>query len=238
LLGCIDGIFDRSLYKVGRGGLYGAGYGLAGGIGGLLLGELVLWLLEGGMVGRASGWLFFGLAVGSSEGLANRAPKKISYGALGGTIGGALGGALFEWLRGAFGSYMLSQALGLLILGACIGSLIGVVEDILRAAWLMVLTGRQEGKEFTLAKAVVTIGSSERCDVALFYDEGVAARHAQISCRRGAFVLSGLPGSEGNIAVNSHVITGPYVLQNQDHITLGQTPLLFQCRQKADVIRR
>lgn len=231
-MGSIDGLFDKSLFKIGRGSFYGAQYGLLGGVAGLLIGELILWSMGGGILGRAFGWLCLGLAVGMSEGMANKAPRKTSYGATGGAAGGFLGGAIFEFLRGSFGSYVFSQALGLVILGACIGSLVGLVENVLRDAWLMAITGRQEGKEFTLAKDVVTIGKDERCDVTLFYDEKITPQHAQIARQNGQFVLQGLPGSEGKVSVNNQVIPSSQVLQNNDRVRVGDTTLLFRWKER------
>ena len=227
-IGCIDGLFDRSVYKILRGSWYGAQYGLLGGVVGLLLGELILWSLGGGILGRACGWTCLGVAVGMSEGIANKARRKTSYGSVGGAAGGFLGGASFEFLRGMFGSYALSQALGLILLGACIGSLIGLAENILRDAWLMVTRGRQEGKEFTLAKETVTIGSDERCDVALFHDAKIAARHASISRRDGQFILT----QEDRVEVNAQPIKSPYVLQDDDQMAIGDTRLVFHSKER------
>ena len=235
LMGCIDGLFDKSLFKIGRGSFYGAWYGLLGGMIGLLAGEFILWAMGGGILGRACGWLCLGLAVERSEGVANRARRKISYGAIGGSAGGFLGGAIFEVLRGSFGSYAFSQALGLIVLGASIGSLIGLAEDILRDTWLMVIHGRQEGKEFTLAKDKVTIGSDERCDVALFYDDKIKARHAQIVRQKGQSVLQGLPGAQERVLVNDKPVFSSHVLQDRDQVTIGNTRLLFRLKQKGAV---
>jgi hypothetical protein len=232
--GCIGGVeggLDRSLLKGSRGAIYGGLYGLLGGLVGLLIAELALWMMGGGILGRAVGWAFLGLGVGISEGLANRAPKKISYGAIGGTLGGFLGGAIFEFLRRSWGSYALSQALGLMILGACIGSLISLVEDILREAWLSVISGRQEGREFTLAKETTLIGRDERCDVALFGDMRIEPQHAEITRVQNDFILSGLPGSGERLWVDDQLVTGPRPLENHQRITVGDTRLLFRWKE-------
>lgn len=232
LMGSIDGVFDRSLYRAGRGAFYGAEYGSIGGIAGLLIGELTLWFMGGGLLGRATGWLCLGLAVGISEGIANKAPRKASYGALGGSLGGFLGGAIFEFLRGSFGSYALSQALGLIILGACIGSLVGFVEEIFRDAWLMVISGKQEGKEFTLAKNVTTIGRDEKCDVALYHDPKIALQHAQIARKGGQFILNSVSGPDRKVSVNGQVVSASATLKNNDRVTVGDTSLLFRWKEK------
>ncbi|MHB9075837.1 MAG: FHA domain-containing protein [Desulfobaccales bacterium] len=234
-IGCIDGIFDRSLAQGVRGAVRGVGYGAVGGVAGLLIGELVLWVIGGGIGGRAVGWAIIGLAVGITEGVANRASKKINYGLIGGTLGGFFGGAIFEFLRQNFGSYAFSQALGLIILGACIGFLIGLVEDILRVAWLMVINGRQEGREFTLAKKTNLIGRDENCDVPLFGDAEVLPQHAQIRVEPERFILFGLKDAAGKLWVNEHLITSEVALANNDRLKVGNTKLVFRWKEKIKV---
>lgn len=227
LIGSIDGIFDSNVPKLSRGALYGSSYGLLGGVLGLLLGELILWLLGGGILGRALGWMLLGLAVGISEGAASRAPRKMSYGALGGAIGGFLGGAIFEIFRASLGSYGFSQAIGLMILGASVGSLIGTVEDILKEAWIKVVRGWQEGKEFSIAKNVSSIGSHELCDIALFRDPKIAKRHAELRHGKNGFALNSLVEDSHTLLINGQPVTGAQALNNKDRIQIGDTVLLF-----------
>src|SRR5262249_56953135 len=92
--------------------------------------------LLGFMLGRGLGWMFLGIAIGISEGIAARSLGRMSYSTLGGAVGGFVGGALFglfyhvlviqrERTEGAGGH--LWAALGLVILGACLGSLSALV---------------------------------------------------------------------------------------------------------------
>ena len=228
----VDGVFSRSVKRAMMGGYYGAFSGAIGGAIGLLFGELALFLLSGGILGRASGWLFIGLAVGISEGMVNRSRRRSSYGAIGGALGGFIGGAVFESLRQVSSSYLLSQALGMIILGACIGSLIAIVQDVLKQAVLKVQKGRQEGKEFPLFQERALVGSAERCDIGIFGTPGVAMEHAEIRQEMDDFLLKDLGQSPEGVLVNDQRLTQEHRLKNGDEITVGKAVLLFSRKRK------
>jgi VWFA-related protein len=228
----VDGIFSRSARRMMRMGYYGALFGTIGGAIGLLVGELFLFLLSGGILGRAVGWMFIGLAVGMSEGIANRSRRKISYGGIGGALGGFIGGSVFESLRQVVSSYLFSQALGMVILGACIGSLIAIVQDVLKQAVIKVLKGRQEGKEFPVFQERALIGSAERCDIGIFGTPGVAQEHAEIRREREHFLLRDLGASPEGILVNDQRVTQEQPLKDGDQIQVGKAVLLFSRRSK------
>ena len=102
----VEAMRDRSLVRFCRLASYGLILGGLGGALGMLVGEGVNLLVArmvgadqggagyvvGGMVARGLGWMFLGLAVGVSEGIAARSLGKFSYGTLGGAIGGFVGG--------------------------------------------------------------------------------------------------------------------------------------------------
>ena len=46
---------------------------------------------------RSLGWMFLGLAIGASEGIAARSLGKFSYGTIGGAMGGALAVPCLGW---------------------------------------------------------------------------------------------------------------------------------------------
>jgi Inner membrane component of T3SS, cytoplasmic domain len=217
--------------RLARGAVYSAGAGLIGGPLGLLLGEAVLWMFGGGIVGRAAGWLCLGLAVGVGDGMArNSTTRQISYGALGGAVGGFAGGAAFELLRGSLGNDLVSQALGMLILGGFIGGFIVTAQIVLRDAWLMVISGDREGLEFTLGGDEVMIGADRGCDIVLPRDGHLLGRHARIARRGGGFRFTPMPGAEAGTLVNNQPAAAPIQLHNKDRITLGGTKLLFRCK--------
>src|SRR5947209_2008863 len=142
----VEAIRDRSLVRFCRLASYGVVLGAVGGALGMWLGDRVNFLLVsklgagqsggpslvhllGTVLARGLGWMFLGLAIGVSEGIAARSLGKLTYGTLGGAVGGFVGGAVFALFyqttiekgpaadAGSFGG-----ALGLVVLGACIGS--------------------------------------------------------------------------------------------------------------------
>src|SRR5438874_1507735 len=72
-----------------------------------------------------------------------------------------------EWLP------RTALAVGLAILGLCIGLLIGLAQVILKEAWLRVESGFRPGRELILSKTDTTLGRAESCDIGLFGDPEV-----------------------------------------------------------------
>src|SRR5207253_9296026 len=101
------------------------------------------------IVARSFGWCLLGIAIGASEGIAARSLGKFSYGTIGGLLGGFIGGLLFELFiylsRQTDASTYLGNAVGLIILGACIGSLSALVQTVFLPANVKVMRGWQEG---------------------------------------------------------------------------------------------
>jgi pSer/pThr/pTyr-binding forkhead associated (FHA) protein len=122
--------------------------------------------------------------------------KRAVQGLIGGTLAGALGGVVFDpisrytapviqQLRGdAMGSTtevgIVGRAVLALMLGALIGLFIGLVERFARSAWLRLILGRNEDKEWSIDAPITTIGRGERAAVPLFGDPNVFPIHAQI----------------------------------------------------------
>ena len=232
-IGAVDGLtLSRSWRRLGRGVLLGSLIGLVGGLVGLVIGEAIFKLAGGGVWPRAIGWALFGLLVGTSEGRAQRSRAKTSYGAVGGLLGGLVGGSTYERLSTLLRavthdrelSLTVGSAVGLIILGACIGSLIGLVEDILRKAWLKVVLGRLEGRTFTLTRQETRLGKADDCDVVLLGDEGISPHHAVIEQTQKTFVLRPL---EQPVLVNRQPVGQSHLLQHGDRIQLGKTQMIF-----------
>src|SRR5262249_8896204 len=128
-----------------------------------------------------------------------RMPARIRYGAIGGLIGGLLGGSTNERLTSLLtarpedraAAQAWAGAIGLILIGLCIGALIGLVESLLRVAWGTFLHRRFEGQSRTLdpARTVTTLGSSDACHVILRGDRSVADVHAEITTANGVFTL-------------------------------------------------
>src|SRR5262249_59309263 len=106
-------------------------------------------MVLGVMFARGLGWMFLGMAIGVSEGVAARSLGRFSYSTLGGAIGGFLGGALFglayHLTKDQGGAVAVWTMLGLVILGACLGSLSAVGAGMFQPASGKGIGGRQGG---------------------------------------------------------------------------------------------
>lgn len=187
------------------------------------------------MVARMLAWALAGMAAGLGQGITLRSKRLLTYGFLGGVIGGLLGGLLFDpidivILGGDRVGAEASRAIGLTVIGAAVGAMIGVVELLARDIWLRMTEGPLAGKEFLIFRDVMNIGASPRSEIYLFNDGGVAPTHAQLR----------VIGDETEIAardrlrpvlVNGHGILNAR-LRHGDRITIGSTSFVFEQRQR------
>jgi Inner membrane component of T3SS, cytoplasmic domain len=244
-----DALRDRSALRFFRAGTYGLLLGAAGGALGMVVGDVVHhrlielrgtgrpgdWsTLLGAMQARGFGWVLLGVAVGFSEGLAARSFGKMSYGMVGGALGGFIGGALFglavEATRGREVQGPLWGALGLVILGAMIGSLSALVQAAFEPASVRVVRGWQEGREYSLARSDNLLGRDEHADVALFRDMRIEKRHAVIRRRGKRYVLENRDAPAAQTRVNGDPVSRSCDLRDGDRIELGGVVLRFQLR--------
>src|SRR5438876_292688 len=160
-----------------------------------------------GALGGLLGWMLFGVFGEKSPTgeyvvlfLTQHDLNMILGGAI---IGGFVGGALFELFyaeaRSAPGGtdYFWS-AMGLVILGACIGSLSALVQAAFQPASVRVLRGWQEGREYPLEKPASLLGRAEHADIALFRDMSIEKQHAYIRRVNEQYVLvnNGAPAAQ------------------------------------------
>jgi Inner membrane component of T3SS, cytoplasmic domain len=248
----VEAIRDRSLPRFCRLACYGVLLGALGGALGMVVGELVNYKLVqylgaaregavevlrqvGTMLARGLGWTFLGVAIGVSEGIAARSLGKASYGTLGGAIGGFVGGSVFGlFLLKTAGDSAWShlwEALGLIILGACIGSLTALVQGVFQPALVKVVRGWQEGREYPLDKANNWLGRDEQADIALFRDMKVEKKHALIQ-REGPnrFILVNNNAPPEHTRVNDEPVPHVRDLHDGDRIQLGNVVLRFHTR--------
>jgi hypothetical protein len=243
----VDAILDRSLVRFCRFASFGAILGALGGAAGYWVGDWVNYVLVqwvgaeqnllvqvSSVLARGFGWLLFGLALGVSEGMAARSLGKMSYGAIGGSLGGFIGGVVFAWLMLVLNkedaSYVWGQAIGLVILGACIGALTALVEEVMKPAAIKVLRGWQEGREYPLVKKASVLGRDEAADVLLLRDMKVEKRHAIIQRQGNRFLLVNNNAPPNQTLVNEEPVAGTAELQDGDRIQLGGVILRFLMR--------
>jgi pSer/pThr/pTyr-binding forkhead associated (FHA) protein len=228
-LGVIEGLSLGHNQHTWQGARLGALAGLIGGGSGLLIGEIAFGLF-GGFSGRIIGWGLFGLAVGFGASWSGHSFARVRNGVIGGCLGGAVGGGLYEMV-----TTLLPQSVGrgiaLALLGAMIGLGIGLVSELLKRSWLMIIRSQsrqaREGKEYQLTKPRTTIGRAEESDIGLFGDQGVANLHTFIDRQKSTFVLA---RGEGFVRVNQTPVTQPVTLKNGDRIEVGGTLFLFRER--------
>jgi hypothetical protein len=252
----VEAIRDRSWLRFVRLASYGVILGAIGGAVGMLVAERVNYLLVGGIgairgnvlkfmgtvLTRGLGFLFLGMAVGASEGIAARSLGKLSYGTMGGTLGGFLGGCLFGLVylitleKG--GNPAFAGAAGLVIMGACIGSLSALVQGVFQPASVKVLRGWQEGREYPLDKVDSLLGRDEHADIALFRDMKVEKKHAIIQRDSGRYLLLNNGSPAEFTRVNDVAVPQLCELHDGDRVQLGNVVLRFQMRAAQNRLRR
>jgi hypothetical protein len=214
--------------------------GLFGGMVGALFGEILHSALHFPVV---FGWILVGVCVGASVGVFDllralfhgedlrAAKKKTRNGVYGGCLGGFLGGLPFGLLLGTSRIPRGDLAISLVILGLCIGLLIGLAQVFLREAWLKVAQGFRAGRELLLSKDETSIGRAEECDLGLFGDNTIERLHARILLRDSRYLLADAD-TPGGTYLNDRRITQPTPLNSGDRIRLGSSVIEFGERQK------
>jgi pSer/pThr/pTyr-binding forkhead associated (FHA) protein len=260
LLGGVDGVVEGNPRKLVRGMLIGLFGGVILGKLGSDIGHIFYVLLGGSdvastnpslfafvrqIVARSVLFAFLGTGLGVGAALATMNPKRIFQGGLGGLIGGTIGGMLFDLIGssvhpiysavGTVGCYDAGgpgRMLSYILIGALTGFFIGLMQELFKQAWVKVLAGRNEGKDFILSKPMNLMGRDERCDVPLYGDASVGVQHAAIRAdgKRHLLLDAGTP--TGTLVNGQRAETGKeLLLRDGDMIQIGQHRILF--REKA-----
>ncbi len=204
-------------------------------IGAMILGSL------GGFLGesfhnftegsRSAGWTILGGAIGGMLGLSDRSRIKTLRGILGGLIGGLLGGVLFEALlsSNAEGSAVNLRLYGFAVLGFAIGLMIMFTQEIFKDAWLLgTTTGTYEGKQYILAKPIVTVGRTGKNDISLFQEKDLPKVAGQFESEKGEWLWSAVDSGAG-VKVNG-IVQEQAALTSGDRLRFGGTEFIFKLR--------
>lgn len=252
-IAAIIGLLDAMMNSVGFARvvrtLICLGVGLVGGMIGALVGQAFYSVITNPIT-QTVGWAVVGVAVGASIGVFDimravmtRSPlrqsiRKLVNGVIGGAMGGVLGGIALGGLTIAFGMVFDNagtmhspRALGLVILGMCIGLLIGAAQVVLKEAWVKVEAGFRPGREMMLSKPETTVGRAEGVDIAMFGDKDCEKLHAKIVLKSGRYYLVD-NGTPGGTFLNGERISGPSPLKSGDLIQCGRSTLRFGERAK------
>jgi hypothetical protein len=244
-IGLMDGLLNASgmqrLVRVLLCGLIGlAGGALGGLLGGGLYGALGLavmmligWMCVGTLVGASIG--VFDVLRGLSTGDLSGPIKKTLNGIYGGLLGGFVGGVPFTlmnmspWLKEKLPHGGLAASL--VLLGICIGLMVGLAQIILKQAWLRVEEGFRPGRELLLTKEETTVGRAEGSDLILLADNTIAKRHATITKKNNRYFLEHA-AEDGETLLNDEPIYKPTALKDGDLIRVGRSLIRFGEREK------
>ena len=256
-IGVVNGMSGGSGKLIQRYAAYGVLVGAVGGLLGLFFGQLLFGSLYRDpresmtlsalgplifiwdVIVRALGWSIIGFFLGLVQGLPISSKKAAWHGAIGGLIGGFLGGTLFEIIPyilppGTKNPSVVSRGISMIVTGASIGFFIGLVEALLKQAWIRVVQGRNEGKEYIISKPRTTIGRDELSDVGLFGDRNVSPLHAVIDMSGGRHALRDAGGGIGTL-VNGQKVA-EHALRDGDLIEIGSIRLEFHEKATASKI--
>ena len=228
LLGALEGLLTRNWVKVLKGMLPGALLGLVAGAIALPLSEGIFQIAGAGLLGRALGWGFFGLLIGLAAGMTGG--TQLWKAMLGGLIGGVVGGALLELSGANLSDLLLGKALGMILLGACIGIFTSLIVVLLARAWLEVKSGKLKGTEFILDKFIkargpsIFIGSDALKSEIVLPDPDIAPQHAMLTGDGSAFEIKDM-SMNGTFINNKRIErTG---LADRQTIKMGNTELAY-----------
>lgn len=182
---------------------------------------------------RGLGWAIMGLGVGVSIGLIKPEKKRILYCALGGTAGGFVGGFIFNFITTALSTGeddtgILPRAIGIIIMGLLIGLGIGLLEQFAKQAWLKVIRGEFEGKEYLVFAGTTSIGNNGKNTIVLFKDKLVGPHHCDIVLEGSKYVLHDCGTPMGTV-VNG-MRTTRHILRQGDAIAIGNSVLVFNTK--------
>lgn len=179
---------------------------------------------------RGLGWAFFGAGIGLSIGVLRGDKGQMLRGGLGGAIGGFIGGLGFNFITLMLGgnnpgtSDVLPRAIGVILLGAFLGGALRLVGEVLKSAWLLgISTGPNEGKEYPLGKARVSVGRAGNCDLSLFRDEALSPQVGALVFQNGvwwwqgeAIPINGIPQSNARLEPGARLQIGQTLFRFND----------------------
>ena len=219
-----------------------------GGAIGSLLGAALYAAGNGQPVWLVIGWMVAGLLIGAASGLFDllrailakrelgQAVRKSLNGVYGGLLGGLLGGLPFGLLTapaedGTQPLPLSGLAIGLTILGICIGLMVALAQVFLKEAWILVESGRRAGRQLMLSKEETTIGRAEACDLGLFGDNAIEKLHARILLKKNRYVLDDAETPEARSSTTC-ACRGPHRSRTATAIRVGGCVLRFGEKQK------
>jgi Ubiquitin-protein ligase len=234
-LGIGEGVYYGSVEHAARFGAIGAGISL--GIG-FLSGYLAQWMYSA-LLGddpslfvssliRGFGWAIMGIGIGLSIGIIKPELKRILFCLIGGVVGAFIGGFLFNYICEVIPYDTVARFFGILIMGGLIGVGVGLLEQFAKQAWLKVIRGEFEGKEYLVFAGTTSIGNNGKNTIVLFKDKLVGPHHCDIILQGSHYVLVDCGTPMGTV-VNGNRISR-HMLRKGDAIAVGNSVLIFNTK--------
>ena len=177
---------------------------------------------------RGIGWAVMGIGIGLAVGLIKPEKKRILFCVLGGLIGAFIGGFLFNYVCEIIPNDVVARAVAIVIMGGLIGVGVGLLEQFAKQAWLKVIRGEFEGKEYLVFAGTTSIGNNGKNTIVLFKDKLVGPHHCDIVLEGSKYVLVDCGTPMGTI-VNG-MKTSRHVLKQGDAIAIGNSVLVFNTK--------
>lgn len=234
-LGLGEGVYYGSKENAIKYALIGAGVSIAVGA---VSGYLAQWMYASMLTDYSSeftkalvrglGWAIMGIGIGLSVGLIKPEQKRIIFCSLGGVVGAFIGGFLFNYVCDVIPNDVVARGFAIVIMGLLIGVGVGILEQFAKAAWLKVIRGEFEGKEYLVFEGTTSIGNSGKNTIVLFKDKLVAPNHCDIVQEGSKYVLLD-KGSPMGTVVNGMRVTR-HVLKQGDAVAIGNSVLVFNTK--------
>lgn len=241
-LGLGEGIYYGSGRQAAKNAAIGAGISL---VLGFVSGYLSQWLYSALMQNtesefamafiRGISWAVMGLGIGFSAGLLKPEKKRMLFCMLGGLLGGFLGGFVFNYIcdipwaiLGETDDGIIPRAVGITATGLLVGLGVGLLEQFAKSAWLKVIRGEFEGKEYLVFAGTTSIGNNGRNTIVLFKDKLVGEHHCDIIQEGNRYVLVDCGTPMGTVVNGMRV--SRHVLRQGDAIAIGNSVLVFNMK--------
>ena len=241
-LGLGEGIYYGSGRQAAKNAAIGAGISL---VLGFVSGYIAQWLYSTLMRNtenelamafiRGICWAIAGLGIGFSAGLLKPEKKRMLFCMLGGLVGGFIGGFAFNyifnipWLiLGEADDGIIPRAVGITVTGLLVGLGVGLLEQFAKSAWLKVIRGEFEGKEYLVFAGTTSIGNNGKNTIVLFKDKLVGEHHCDIIQEGNRYVLVDCGTPLGTVVNGMRV--SRHVLRQGDAIAIGNSVLVFNMK--------
>ena len=169
-----------------------------------------------------------GIGIGLSIGIIKPELKRILFCLIGGVVGAFIGGFLFNYICEVIPYDTVARFFGILIMGGLIGVGVGLLEQFAKQAWLKVIRGEFEGKEYLVFAGTTSIGNNGKNTIVLFKDKLVGPHHCDIILQGSHYVLVDCGTPMGTV-VNGNRISR-HMLRKGDAIAVGNSVLIFNTK--------